>query len=468
MKKILYIIMAIMIILNFQGCSFSKSNNTNKLINNSDNRSDETKKSTSVSNIKTEDSKNSEDNKTIKVNSDESTKPTTDHSTDSYKEPLPSSSNENSYNASAKEIPRNLSGLDSVAPLDFSKYSLNKRITDILKEPSLYKDEDYKNGLVKTDSSLIINERFSENIIQNVKIGTDIAILKSTLGNPSFSSKDFLFYKTNLYYLGFKGKDKVEQVIIKNTPARYNPQILSIILQELDKKDYNSLGKSLDDNLSISSFFNSNGFLQGGGWYADSFNGIELNEFPGANEVTIYNNFDGKLFKFANENNKFKVIFKNEDYIVNLLSREFDNYFYINNEFETKGTLSPSGKRKSIYQWFFSSSHYFTIRTVDNSKPDFKLHASSGEYRWLNDNYILYIHAIYNIPFIIRVDQNSDESIDVFTKLGVMKDGISSDELIIDKISDNSIVLKGKSEPKTYTINYTFNNDGSINLSMVK
>lgn len=370
-----------------------------------------------------------------------------------------------------REISRSSSGLDSVEALDFSKFIMNTRVSDILNNPDLYKDEDYKKGIVKGKDSVIISERFSEVIIEGIGIGTSNEIVKSTLGTPSFSLEDCFFYKTKEYYLGFKGKEKVELAIARILPKEYDPQVLKIILQELNSEEYVYLSESISQNKKISEFIDSNGHVHGGGWYAISNNGIYIEEFAGDDNITIYNNFEGELYEYESNYGRFKTIYKNEDYIVNELSYELNDHIYINRMFETNGVLSPGGKRKCIYQWLTSMVQHFTIRTMDYSKPDLKLSAMSSGFSWINDDYILYIHMIYGIPYIVRADEaNKGQHINVLYKMGHIKEeypvtmSVSDMDFTIKDVKDGVILLEDRKNQKEYEINYDFDDNGLIRL----
>lgn len=449
MKKAIIYVLSISILISLYGCTYTPHDNSVKSIK-QESSSTLSSSSTPSSTIPSSSSTN-KDSKNLNATSDDASNPV----------------------LTLNELSRSQSGLDSIPLLDFSKFTFNNRISDILTDSNIYKDEDYKNGLVKESDtdSILISERFSENIISGIKIGTDIGLLKSILGNPSFSFNNFLFYKTSQYYLGFKGKEMVEQAIIRNNPLKYRPQILEVILNELNRKDYSDLQSSINSNSEIANFFESNGHIEGGGWYANSYNGITIQEFPDDNNVTVYNNFEGDLYNYGNQKSNYKIVIKNEDYIVDLLSQEIDSYITINNKFDSEGTLSPSGKLKSIYDWVYALSQYFTIRTLDNSKPDFQIPATSKEYKWINDDYILYIHAFYNIPYIVKVYNSCDDPNNVFYKLGITKEEYPSSidyDLKIQDVSKDSIILEDNRTKKTYTIKYNFSKDGLINLSINK
>ncbi|HEY9059867.1 MAG TPA: hypothetical protein VIO64_05080 [Pseudobacteroides sp.] len=370
-----------------------------------------------------------------------------------------------------KKISRTESGLDTIAILNFEKYKLNSLIKSILGGSTQYLDSHFKKGIVKESDSLIISERFSDIVIENIKIGTSIKNVKITLGKPSISFKDYIFYKTKHYYLGFKGNKKVEQAVIRNNPKTYYTNILEAILHEFNKDSYTDLSNLLQNTKAISDFFDMNGHINGGGWYADSVNGIKLYEFGDDNNIAIYNNFEGELFTYNGKKGRFDIIYKNEDYIANILSGSLDEYLNINKRFKTEGKLSPSGNLSCIYDWIYSMSQYFTIHTLDFSKPDFRAHATSKEFKWIDDNYILYIHAFNNIPYAVNINNTNSEHINILYKLGILTlpepDNLGDYDFKIKEIKDNIIVLEDLNIKRLYKIKYAIDGKGSIKFNLL-
>jgi hypothetical protein len=377
---------------------------------------------------------------------------------------------ENSSNSAAGivQIKRSKSGLDSIKKLDFGKYLLNKQIEGLLNNSIQYENRHFSKGIVKGADCLIISERYTDKIIQDIGIGTDIKTVKSVLGSPSISFEDLIFYKTKKYYLGFKGYSEVEQAIISNNPKEYNPKILGVILEELNKNDYIDLNDSLMSNKEITDFIDSNGHINGGGWYADSLNGINIHEFDD-NRITVFNNFEGELFKYDSEKSKFDVVYKNEDHMVNTMSQDLKMYMDKNKRFETEGLLSPGRKLKCIYDWEYSMSQYFTIRTLDFSRPDFRIHVTSGDYKWINDHYLLYIHSFYRIPYAVKVSESDEGVVNILYDAGILKeedpDSIDGYEFKIKEIKGSIITLEDAGSKKTYKIKYAYDSKGSIKFS---
>jgi hypothetical protein len=108
---------------------------------------------------------------------------------------------------------------------------------------------------------------------------------------------------------------------------------------------------------------------------------------------------------------------------------------------------------------------------MDNSKPDFRLPVASTEFKWINDNYIFFIHNYYHIPYIVKVSDCFEEPLNVFYKLGITIEsdpGTMDDDfdVVIKDVTDNLIILEDRGTKMIYAISYSFNNDGIINLSI--
>lgn len=359
-------------------------------------------------------------------------------------------------------IDRNQAGLSTIVPLDFTKFSINKRLKELLADPESYKNNDYKNGIV-IGEEVLVTERYKGNIINDIRIGSSVDYVKKVLGEPNvIADEGFIFYKTKDFYIGFMAYSKVEYAILFNRSIRNNKDILKRIIRELDAK--NDLGEMIHNNDKMADIFEENGHINGGGWYANLYSGIQIYQFNDENSITIYNNFEDDLYR-AN-NFKYDIKFVDSDYQVKNAISSIQVYIDNNYEFETLGVLSPSGKLKCTYYWGYSMSYYFTIRTLDNSKPDFRVPVPAHDFKWLTDNYILYLNAWTSAPCIVKVSDNSepDEHVNVMYKLGVFdKDDDFQDtsfQYSIKGINGNTINLYDSESNKEYNVVYSIGNNG--------
>ncbi|NLX77918.1 MAG: hypothetical protein GXZ01_11235 [Clostridiaceae bacterium] len=366
-------------------------------------------------------------------------------------------------------ITREEAGLSTIPTFDFSDFSLNPSMQRILENPETYTDEDYRNGLVGEWSYdrlfvLIITERFSESIIQDISIGDNIAKVTEKLGEPGCFIDNTLFYKTNEYYLGFRGEKQVEQAVIAQKPGPYPADILKTIIENYNAIfdfDYESNTKTEQ----IHEFLGPVGHIHGGGWHTESMNGIFIESF-GGDEITVYNNFEGELYDIRGDMYEFGIRYVDTDCIMDNMLFGLGSYISLNRRFEEDGIMSPGGKYNSLYVWNYSQSYYFIIRAMDNSTPDKYIGvAATGEYFWLNDRYILYSDFYSDAPCILDVE--TGETVSILEETGLFDFGgdyYRSYMFEILSSKDGIILVYYGEEDIAYRIDYSFSPDGEILL----
>ncbi len=304
-----------------------------------------------------------------------------------------------------------------------------------------------KTGIVKSQKCLIITERFIGQIIGTISINTPVNDVESCLGAPSIRHEDFIFYKTNQYYIGFKGKEKVELACLHALPQKYDADILSIILKALcENKVY--LTDFLAQSEKAAAFFENTGFIHGGGNYAAAENGILIDSM--SRYIEVYNNFEGTLYNMAASDNEYQLKYKNADYIAQAMKNSMLSYYYENKAFIDNAKRSPTGKYIARYEWVTSMIHNFVIRLTDFSKPDFTLPAAADEFEWITDDHIFYIGMFTRLPHIIRVDSKASEDIRLLEDICLVE-GLEISELSssqydfeLEDIKSDVIVLKEK------------------------
>lgn len=342
------------------------------------------------------------------------------------------------------------------------KHQINKRIVEITLNPSVYKNADWKNGLIPDGNHLIVTERFKGDVVDQLRIGDPVATVKAKLGKPSFVEEDFFFYKTAQYYIGFKGRKTVEQAVFAATPKLKDADILKKLVTALNAND--DLATVVADDASAKAFFDDNGHVHGGGWYAYAEEGIEAVQFED-NTITVFNNFEGKLY-ITFSNSKYQVVYENIDSKIQRMQRSVYGYLDIRNRMKTEGLLSPSKKFTALYEWITSDSQYFIIRSNDNSAPDLDVRAMVQNYWWLNDSFLLATDFISQRPIVIPIRSGSGaEPIDVFKAVGIQT-GDSMDEIKITDIKANSFVVKY--DGKTATITFAVDKNNKLRLSKSK
>ncbi|CAH1193690.1 hypothetical protein PAECIP111893_00529 [Paenibacillus plantiphilus] len=371
-------------------------------------------------------------------------------------------------------IPTNLAkaGLHPVPIAATFKHAIDKRIAALLSQPSSYTDSDWSSGLIQTDSNnMIINDRFKAAIVGTVRIGDTIKDIRTKLGTPGFSEGDMIFYRTSNYYIGFKGKNRLEQAIIGRSPAlgATDKDILKKLLVTMNgSPKVPDVLSAVTADPSLDAFFDQLYHLHGiGGYHASSKHGIEMSDGE-EQHIGIYNNFTGNLYANAS-GGSYKISYIDKDLTIERLTSDNSVFDYSNEQFRSAGTLSPSGNYTMYYEWVYSMLQYFHIRTVDNSKPDFKIHIASLDSRWITDQYLLTIDFYSSKPELIPVlpdgDGNSAKRIDVFKAVGIPFDEDAYSAVEIVKATDSSFTLKV--DETSFTIAYRLYKNGDIKLQRI-
>jgi hypothetical protein len=108
---------------------------------------------------------------------------------------------------------------------------------------------------------------------------------------------------------------------------------------------------------------------------------------------------------------------------------------------------------------------------MDNSKPDFYIGVPTLEYKWINDDYILYLDFYSSLPFVAKVTDNEDESrlTNIFYEVGLIKDEDSKDEIGVRDfetviVDGNNILIGDEDSGKKYKFRYEIDSNGKISF----
>lgn len=350
-----------------------------------------------------------------------------------------------------EKVARQTVGLDSVPYLDLSHFKLNPCLLGEVKAEA--ENRDIKEVFYQHVRGVILCNRFKRPIIGNIKIGTPLAQVLKILGPPSFNFYGQIFYKTSRFYLGFAGKTKVEKAIVGPVGKKiYAKEVLLRIATRLNtEKESGSIfdiltGKEMED------FFGTRGYIHEGFYYLDSESGVYVTQCDEGWCIRVYNNFQGDLYRLRSGKSKYPILYENGDWIAGRLSLNLDtfdqNIFDQSNEDLAKeGVLSPGGKRKFIYE---RDQQWFYVRTLDYSRADVVSQADAEEYRWLNDDYIIYTALSSTKPYVLPVNGQTGGAIDVLETIGIKVryegninfkfkiKSVTKDQLVIAKINETT------------------------------
>lgn len=360
-------------------------------------------------------------------------------------------------------------GLEPIPISSLNGVTLNPRIAQFVARPSYHELADYTDGIDYLNDKMIIAPRFSESIIGNVKIGTSLKDVTKALGTPSFQENDILVYRTDVFYIAFMGETKVEYAAIKASPRKeYNEDILYDLLAELNSDSFTSLMESIEKVDPNGDFFDDSGFINGGGYYANSIYGINVTDFDDR-IIDVFNNFQGNLYALESPDITFGQSFMNLDAVVLKLRDALYGYEYTDSIFEKEGVLSPDGKLKAVYEWVYSMDQHFIVRALDFSIQDRYIYVPTTEdFYWLNNHVLLYVDFYTTVPMAIDVNMSMPEGKSILEMAGLLTqeeidDGVN---FTIVRVEKNVITVKDTVENKTYSIKYEIGADGVMKFEL--
>lgn len=362
-------------------------------------------------------------------------------------------------------------GLNPIPVNDFSNLSIDPRILKLVDDPSAFELEDYTRGLTPYRSILIVDSWFKDSIIGNIKIGSSMQAIKQTLGKPSYEEGDECVYKTRDYYVVFSGETLQFAAFYKTPVKNYDVGILLHIIEELNGDSYSSLQESLDKLDPDRTFFDEQGFINGGGYYAYSHYGIRITQFD-ENTVEVFNNFEGRLYGQESLTALYSQSFVDLDSAYIKVNETFGRYKEITSLLDTDSVLSPNGKLKAAYEWLYSMDQHFIIRTLDHSQQDRYIYVPiQNDYYWLNDSYLLYTSFADGFPYAVDINVTDGERFNVLELSGALPVGTSNDSILdfnIVKVEKGVITVKDDETNQQYAVKYAVDGSGKITFSLQK
>ena len=361
----------------------------------------------------------------------------------------------------------------SMAPLPLSNLNglkINPLLQKCLDNPYEYELKEYTQGIeILNNGELIVYDRFTEKIIGKIIMGTGFQSIIEELGPCSYQETDFLVYRTSDFYLVFYGANKAEYVALIKSPVKdYDEDILYDLIAELNSSTYSILQESLDKLDPDYKFFQNRGNVNGGGYYAESLYGIYVTDFDEP-IIDVMTNFEGNLYVLDSGFIRFSQSFTDFDAVVMKLKSGLYGCQNVDNLFQEEGVLSPDGKLMAVYEWVYSMSQHFIIRTLDYSIQDrYVAVQSTGEFYWLNDHVILYIDFMTNAPYAIDIDMSMPESINLLEIAGIDQNMLDSGifDFKIVSVEDQVITIKEQNSGKSYRIQFTIDESGNIKFLM--
>jgi len=190
-----------------------------------------------------------------------------------------------------------------------------------------------------------------------------------------------------------------------------------------------------------------------------------------SNYIRIYNNFEGNLYQ-TSEETEYRIEYTNTDSVMEDMILDFREYSNTNMDFSGNGKTSPSGKYIAKYDFIYSMSHYFTIRTMDHTMPDYYIDALAAEFEWINDDYIIYTGTFSSLPTVLRITRDNVKHIRLFSGIDDIEYdyGFGGYNFSIKEITNDTIVLEDRNadtsqgERNIWEIPYVIDENGEFIL----
>ncbi len=356
---------------------------------------------------------------------------------------------------------------EPIKQTDLNSYGLNMHLMQILDGSAPHTTEDHLKGVIATENAYVINERYQDEIIAGLSIGDGFDKIRKTLGDPGWETDDILVYRSPDYYMLFQGNQRVDYTVLMKAPeGEYDADILNTILEVLNAEDFEFLSDAVDRIDPEGTFFDEQGHINGGGYYLTSKRGISIIDFDGKT-IEIYSNFEGNLYEYAVADPRFKVSFMAQDMIVEYMLHELSRYLEIEELFQNEGLVSPDGKLCAVYEWRYSMSHHFIVRTLDHTIQDRYIHVPAASFQWLTNSHLIYMDAFNEAPYALDVNFLEPSPINILYEAGLINERYvepGEHKYSLIEIKNNSLVLKDELQDKTITISFALDKMGNISF----
>lgn len=299
-------------------------------------------------------------------------------------------------------------GCQLVKPDDPAKPTVNSTLA-ALANGVRYTAENYKSGIVYEDlpdlnaeHSYIVSNRFKQQIVTGVKIGTEKAKLMTLFGKPVAKEGDLALYAFGNVDVGFYGKKTVDLAVVRKiVPAAFKKGQLKAIIQAL------SAGKPLKtvvtNNPSVFDSLDSRPFLRGN--FAHSNGGVEIYEIlqTGDTLVDIYSNYKGtggdRSLKSGSKDLTVSYIKGNN--LADDMLEKVGMYRPIEDDFKKNGKPSPDRSKTVLNCFRDGSCYYLLLRQNDGSLPDRVINnIYSTDLHWVDSRFLVNLDVLFTIQII--------------------------------------------------------------------
>lgn len=357
-----------------------------------------------------------------------------------------------------------------IKPSELNAYALSSRLLQIIDGSSPHTTEDYGDGIIPAGNAYVLNDRYKDEIIAGIHLGDSFEQIREGLGEPGWETDDILLYRHLNFYLLFQGNQSADYAVTMKAPeGKYDSDILKKIMGILNGEEYLSLNESAEEIDPDGVFFDDADYINGGGYYVASVQGIKLFDFD-EKYIEVYNNFEGQLYQYVQSNPRFEVRFIDQDMVSKYMLNALQRYLEIEDLFKNEGIVSPDGKLSAVYEWRYSMSHHFIIRTLDHSIQDRTIHVpAESNFMWLTNTHLVYRDPYNQIPYALDVNFSEPSPINILYEAGIIDErdvdpGKYAYELV--EVKAKTLVIKDTLNDKTINISFSMNKQGNISFKV--
>lgn len=245
--------------------------------------------------------------------------------------------------------------------------------------------------------NIVLTDKYTETIVNNIKVGESFENIKKTLGTPTFEQTNIIGYQNNDIYIFF-GKDEVS---IYRNEKNENEEFVKLINKLNEETDINKIANELTDIWSDhDEYINEGNAIK----ITYSLRGVQLTyNTSSKNGIILYNNYVGKI----KDNKTLKDISKDE-IPQNVYIDATNNLIFIGEqiraskigELQYRSSLQMNNnndnglnKKSNQFNYYIGYENNIRVAKFYNENKDYpktELEADINSYMWFDDYRFIY------------------------------------------------------------------------------
>lgn len=264
--------------------------------------------------------------------------------------------------------------------------------------------------------NIVFTEKYTNEIVNNIKVGTNKSEIEKTLGKPTFDTENVWGYKTEKFYIFFSSN----QISVYPTISYETGKIVDIIDNYKSNQDFQTYINNIRNTWQDYDYYESNGnkviikyTLKGITFKYDS---------SAQNGIILYNNYNGKVNKDdtleevinADKNLPDKMYFENSNSVFEhekIRIETLDDATEYGN-FANGNVLNISSKYKVVQ----NPNKNAMFISINKQAPNTELRESIYYGIWYDDNNFIYsikgkgiyMYNVVNQTYTTVVEGNDD------------------------------------------------------------